>query len=136
MKLRNATNSARNTSCILIIVDSEREIDFGFANGFSNEILGDSEIMLSASAKRHLDVSDYRKEKVELFFDVVGLLNQLSAFASLGVEDADDNVNSQVNSAFQALLPSPDEIAKILREQFNLTVSEENTITLDVNQIL
>ena len=81
-------------------------------------------------------MSDYRKEKVELFFDVVGLLNQLSAFASLGVEDADDNVNSQVNSAFQALLPSPDEIAKILREQFNLTVSEENTITLDVNQIL
>ena len=61
MKLRNATDSDRNTSCILIIVDSEREINYGFANGFSDEILGDSEIMLSDSARRHLNVTDYRK---------------------------------------------------------------------------
>ena len=94
MNLRNSTDSARNTSCILIIVDPEREINFDFANGFSNEILGDSEIMISDSARRHLDVTDYRKEKIELFFDVIGLLNQFASFASPGVEDTSDKVNT------------------------------------------
>jgi hypothetical protein len=34
-KLRNVTNTDRNTSSILMIIDSKREREIGFAPGFS-----------------------------------------------------------------------------------------------------
>ena len=62
MMLRNVTNPARNTSCIMMIIDSEREAQMDFGTGFSSEIIGDSEMMISGPARRHLNVTDYRKE--------------------------------------------------------------------------
>ena len=47
-----------------MIIDSEREVNYGFSNGFSEQILGDSEIMVSSKALYHLGVSDFKKEKI------------------------------------------------------------------------
>ena len=68
-KLRNITNTDRNTSCIMIIVDSRREVDLGLIEPFSQEIIGDSEVMISETARKFLDVSAHRKDKVEIVFD-------------------------------------------------------------------
>lgn len=80
-KLRNITNTDRNTSCIMIIVDSKREVDLGLIEPFSQEIIGDSEVMISETARKFLGVSSNRKEKVELVFDFGQLI---STFAQAG----------------------------------------------------
>jgi len=54
ISLRNISNSSLNSSCIMIILDSEREIDVGIGKSFSQQVLGDSEIIVSGSALRHL----------------------------------------------------------------------------------
>lgn len=53
-QLRNVDQPALNTSALLIIIDSAREIDLDFYPYFENEILGDSEIMISTSAQAQL----------------------------------------------------------------------------------
>jgi hypothetical protein len=67
--VRNSTNSSLETSSILVILDSEREVNLELVKAFSNEIMGESEVMISDSILRYLNVSNYRKEKVELVFD-------------------------------------------------------------------
>jgi hypothetical protein len=47
-KLRNVTDSNRNTSSMLLIIDSRREVELGFSPSFSRQIIGDSEIMVQA----------------------------------------------------------------------------------------
>lgn len=74
-KLRNITDESRNTSCIMIIIDSKREVDLGLIEPFSQEIIGDSEIMISDTARKFLNVTSNRKEKVELVFDFAVILN-------------------------------------------------------------
>jgi hypothetical protein len=54
ISIRNISNSSLNSSCIMIILDSEREIDVGIGKSFSQQVLGDSEIIVSGSALRHL----------------------------------------------------------------------------------
>jgi hypothetical protein len=46
--------------------------------------------MISEAALRHLNVSDFNKDKVEVYFDIIGLLE---VFASLsgGTQEFSDN---------------------------------------------
>jgi len=74
-KIRNISNPATNTSNILIVLDSAREVDNRMGQYFSREVLGDSEIMISSYALRHLDVPADRKHKVEVYFDVLSLMD-------------------------------------------------------------
>ena len=74
-KIRNISDPATNTSNILIIHDSAAEADQGLAPYFSGEVLGDSEIIISSYALRHLGVPADRKHKVEIYFDILGLLD-------------------------------------------------------------
>ena len=60
-KLRNTINPALNTSCILLIIDSAREVDLDLIPFFGKEILGDSEILISNNTAKHLDVAYNRK---------------------------------------------------------------------------
>jgi len=53
-KIRNSLEPSLNTSCILIIIDSAREVDLGLMPFFDKEILGDSEILISNSSAMHL----------------------------------------------------------------------------------
>lgn len=53
-RLRNIHEPALNTSSILIVLDSAREVELDLVPFFGKEILGDSEIMISDSASRHL----------------------------------------------------------------------------------
>ena len=50
IKIRNISNIATNTSNILVIHDSRSEIAQGLAPYFSNEVLGDSEVVISSYA--------------------------------------------------------------------------------------
>ena len=116
MMLRNATNPARNTSCILMIIDSEREVELDFGTGFSTEIIGDSEMMISAPARRHLDVTDYRKEQLELYFDIVGTLSALSEIAGTEEHEVDPHVRDEVSATLRNFLPSTKDIIALLKE--------------------
>lgn len=73
-RFRNSTNSARNTSCILIVLDSRREIDYKIGEYFSQEVLGENEIMITDQALIHLDVNKDRKEQIEMYFDIGAML--------------------------------------------------------------
>ena len=75
--MRNIEQPALNTSALLIILDSAREVDLDLYPYFSNELLGDSEIMISKSASAHLKVSDKKKDKVEVYFDILGLFRMV-----------------------------------------------------------
>jgi hypothetical protein len=110
-RLRNITNPEIYTSNLLIIIDSAREADRGLGEHFSTEIIGDNEIMVSSYALRHLNVTSNRKEKVELYFDIIGLLNLFAS--SSGQSSGGSNGGLD---ALQALLPSPKEIIAIMKD--------------------
>lgn len=69
-RFRNSSNPARNTSSILIVIDSAREVDYRLGEYFSREIIGEDEVMITEQALMHLDVEKHRKEKIEMFFDI------------------------------------------------------------------
>ena len=78
MKLRNTTNPARNTSSIVIIIDSVKEAELKFGQDFTDERIGDSKVMVSHSTMKYLNISEKNKDKIELFLDLVGLIKTLT----------------------------------------------------------
>ena len=117
-KIRNISNPATNTSNILIVLDSAREVDNKFAKHFTREVLGDSEIIVSSYALRHLGVPADRKHKVEVYFDVMGLMDLFasSTGSTARTQDGDKAVNRDLNNALRDLLPSTDQLIGILKE--------------------
>ena len=53
-KLRNPLRTTRNTSTILMIIDTRREVQYGIGEHFSQTILKEREMMASASALEYL----------------------------------------------------------------------------------
>ena len=78
MKLRNTTNPARNTSSIVIIIDSVKEAELKFGQDFTDERIGDSEVMVSHATMKYLNISEKNKDKIELFLDLVGIIKTLT----------------------------------------------------------
>lgn len=154
-KVRRPDEPARNTSCLLIVIDSKREVDLNLTRHFSQQILGENEIMVSAGALRHLGVSARNKEKVEVYFDISGLLTTLSSMKSMTSADAgsssggstivsstqsSDQLQAQLNSSMSGLiaqlLPSRDELLRILRDDANLPINDQNEVEIDLSQII
>jgi hypothetical protein len=54
--------------------------------------------MISETATRHLNVSSHRKEKIELYFDIVGMINLFSSTtgASIGGGGSDQTTQSDI----------------------------------------
>lgn len=71
--LRNIHEPNLNTSALMIIIDSAREIDLGMFPYFPEIYLGDSEIMIPKSAANFLRVRADHKDKVEVYFDIYSL---------------------------------------------------------------
>lgn len=67
-RLRNMTNPLLNSSSLLLVIDSKREVDIGLGRYFSQTILGENDIMVSNTALRYLGISPENKEQIELFF--------------------------------------------------------------------
>lgn len=63
---------------MLLIIDSAREVDQHLVPHFAQDIIGDNEIMVAKAALRHLSINATRKEKIEVFFDLEGLVTMLS----------------------------------------------------------
>ena len=143
-KIRNISNPATNTSNILIIIDSAREIDNRIGQHFSTEVIGDSEIIVSAYALRHLDVKPDRKHKVELYFDIISLMNLFTTTTgesakTQGEEDGTEDmeqINDDLSNALNELLPSTNQMINILRDSFNLEISEDNQVKINFKEIL
>ena len=57
VKVRNITDPSLHTSIMLLIIDSNREADLKFGAGFTDERMGDSEVMLSTNTMNYLNVS-------------------------------------------------------------------------------
>ena len=49
-KLRNTTEETRNTSSILIVLDTQREVDIGIGPHFSKTVLKNKELLVSQAA--------------------------------------------------------------------------------------
>jgi hypothetical protein len=63
-RLRNVRNPLFNTSSLFLIVDSKREVDIGLGRYFSQTVLGDSDIIVSNAALRHLQINPNKKEQI------------------------------------------------------------------------
>lgn len=83
-KFRNVTNPARNTSSILIVLDSAREVDRKLAEYFSQEIIGMNEVMITEQALLHLDVNKTRKEQIEMFIDIGAMIDMFAPMSGGG----------------------------------------------------
>jgi hypothetical protein len=90
-KLRNVNDAEISTSSILIVLDSAREVELDLVPYFGKQILGDSEIMISETAARHLQVTNDHKEKIEVFFDVISLFNLFSQQSGQSPPEADED---------------------------------------------
>ena len=102
MKLRNTTNTGRNTSSVVIIIDSVKEADLKFGQDFTDERIGDSEVMVSQATMQYLNISGTNKDKIELYFDIVSIIKTLT-----GHED-------DVNESFRKIMPSSYELIDLL----------------------
>lgn len=58
----------------MIVLDSRREIDYKIGQYFSQEVIGENEIMITDQALIHLDVQKDKKEQIEMFFDIGAML--------------------------------------------------------------
>lgn len=120
-KLRNVHDPSKNASCILVILDSSREVDLGIAEFFTDEVMWKSEIMVQESLLKYLNVSATKKDEVELYFDLIGLAQALSITSQNNFRRPNmTEVDAEFNNVLQQLLPSPEQIAKILKEDLNL----------------
>ena len=130
--LRNVTDPLRNSSCFLVIVDSAREADLGLIPPFSQEILGDNEMMLSETAMRFLGLTEGRKEKVELLFDVESIVKTYST----DYEETSGKLEAEVQSAIQRMLPTKEDLYRIINQETQLGIGPNDTITLDLDEVL
>ena len=131
---------ALNTSALLIILDSAREVDLDLYPYFSNELLGDSEIMISKSASAHLEVSDKRKDKVEVYFDILGLFRMAQATVGHEFAESETGVKSepdeQIKLLLQKSLPSSQQIIGLLRKNFGYNITDDNILHINVEDYL
>ena len=76
---------------MLTIIDSERERNKNIVKAFSQEILGENEILMRESTLHFLGISSYRKEKIEIQFDFLPIYRaMLNAQQSQGLAIDDD----------------------------------------------
>ena len=80
---------------------------------FANDVLGDSEIIVSAYALRHLDVPPDHKHKVELYFDIINMINLFTTTTGESMRNGDgekegEYIASDINNALNDLLPTTD----------------------------
>lgn len=79
---------------MLVIMDSEREIDLQMVKAFSNEIMGENEVMISDSTLKYLNVSDHRKEKVEIVFDFLPIYKAMQT-SQKNSDSIDEDIDAQ-----------------------------------------
>lgn len=89
-------------------------------------------MMLSETAMRFLGLNDGRKEKVELLFDVESIVKTYST----NYEETSGKLEAEIQSAIRRLLPSKEDLYRIINEQTQLGIGPNDTISLDLNEVL
>ena len=105
IKLRNDTNAALNTSAVLLVVDTKREKELDFGNGFDNQVLGESMLMASNAALNYLNVSSENKEMVEVYINILSIMKTISAASGKELEIASvggDDLAFRLSSLFES----------------------------------
>lgn len=92
--------------------------------------------MATNSSLQYLDVSARNKDKLEVFFDLETILKTLEYQRdATSSEYADrtmtDELNEQLTEALTSVLPPVDEIVAILRDDFNLVITDDNELVLN-----
>ena len=75
-RLRNPNDHSKNSSCMLIVIDSSREVDLEIAKYFTKDVMWKNEIMANEQLLQYLNISTTKKSEVEMLFDVVDLIKQ------------------------------------------------------------
>ena len=63
----------------MIMIDSAREVDLSMTPYFSQTIIGENEVIVAKNSLDHLGISPDRKEKLEVYFDIGGMLGAFTA---------------------------------------------------------
>jgi hypothetical protein len=75
--------------------------------------------MVADPALKRVGIQSNRKEKVELYFDVAGVMQLVSGEVSDNpLASLTDNIQEQVDSFVKDLLPNTTQIIDFLRSQF------------------
>ena len=127
-KVRNPTNTSLVTSCLLNIIDSQREVDLGMQPHFSQNILGHDEIMASKNSLEYLGVSAHHKEQLELYFDLSGAVRLVESFTqqtkdAAGVDDEDDSDDDK---------PDLSLVEKLLRNFLGYEITDDDEVVVDL----
>lgn len=102
--------------------------------------------MISRQALYHLDIDKNRKEQIEMYFDIAGMLEMFQSFGGPGSGSSpvtESSVNNQVEKVIQeqagslieSLLPSEAEVAKILKDN-GFKVTDENEVVIDLTSVI
>jgi hypothetical protein len=134
-KIRNPQKPELTTGCLLIIADTRREAELGLIPGFSQQMMSRNDVMVSRNQLSFLGLSALRKDDIEVYFDVAALVEQFNAIRA--ETDADFNefegvevLLNQVADNMRAYVPD------ILRENFNLTVTDRNEIEFNLKELI
>lgn len=113
-EVRNKYDIEKNSSVVVLVIDSEREEDIGLGRSWNKRALGEEECYISGSVLRQIGVTPNAGERVYLSLDILALAD------TLGVED-------QVVSYFQEIIKE-----SLQNETLNFTI---NSDTVNFTQI-
>ena len=95
--------------------------------------------MVADSALKRIGIKGNRKEKVELYFDVAGVMQLVSGDSDAGanpMSGLSDQLQDQIDSFIKDFLPTTPQIIEFLRSQFNLDISDDNKLTLNIADLV
>jgi hypothetical protein len=135
--LRNIHEPNLNTSALMIIIDSAREIDLDMFPYFPEIYLGDSEIMIPQSAANFLHVDAKHKDKVEVYFDIYSLFKLVQStiggeFETYTEDGKELTDKEQVKRIIENYLPSSGQIIQMLKRDFGYNITDDNVLKIDI----
>ena len=131
--LRNSENPNLNTSALLVVIDSARESDLNMVPFFTQDIIGDSEIIVADSAMTHLKMVSDRKQKVEVYWDILGMLSMFTGGDAFNIDDSlgQDELAREIQEELGVFIKenlSSQTIVDWFAEQYDLNVTANNTV--------
>jgi len=136
VKVRNPNDPGKNSSCLLVILDSSREADLQIAKHFSQDVIGESDIMVSQQILDYLDIKAEKKEKIEMYFDILSMMKNfglldMSKTNSQQFDDFDSRLDAEFQTVLKEMLPTLRQIASILETDLGLEVDDDYVVSIN-----
>ena len=119
-----------------MILDSSREADLQIAKHFSQDVIGESDIMVSQQILDYLDIKAEKKEKIEMYFDILSMMKNfglldMSKTNSQQFDDFDSRLDAEFQTVLKEMLPTLRQIASILETDLGLEVDDDYVVSIN-----